>query len=160
MIDNEFPWKRQHKNSLKSSYGNAPYFKEHFPFFQQVYDRHWEKLADLNVHIIDYLLKQLSISTPIRFESELDTATQATGRIIEICQKLKADTYLSGSGGKDYLEEDKFVQAKIKLVYQDFTHPVYNQQVMSQEKDFIPYMSILDLLFNAGPKSREILHLI
>jgi hypothetical protein len=115
--------------------------------------------VDLNVHIIEYILKQLDIRTPIHFESALDIKNTKTDRIIEICRKLKADTYLSGIGGKDYLEEGKFSQAGLKLIYQDFRHPVYQQQFMENEKDFLPYMSILDLLFNEGPNSLEILEL-
>jgi hypothetical protein len=71
--------------------------------------------------------------------------------------KLKADTYLSGLGGKEYLQEEKFTQAGIRLEYQQFTHPRYHQQFMAKVDDFIPYMSALDLLFNEGPGSREIL---
>ena len=156
-IDNTFPWARKHLMSLKACYGKAEFFDDHFPFFEQVYAQRWEKLADLNVHIINYILKQLSLSKPIYFGSQLDTTKKKTGLIIEICQKLKADTYLSGIGGKDYIEEEKFEKANIKLIYQDFTHPVYQQEFMKDKNDFIPYMSVLDLLFNEGPKSREIL---
>jgi hypothetical protein len=157
LIDNTFPWQRQHLKSLKVWYAKARYFKEYFPFFQEVYHKSWEKLTELNVHIINYILKQLSISKPIYFESQLDIASQKTERIIEICQKLKADNYLSGMGGKDYLEEEKFKEAGIRLIYQNFVHPVYHQQFMKEENDFIPYMSTLDLLFNEGQKAREIL---
>ena len=157
VIDNEFPWQRQHCNSLKAWYGRAPFFNDYFPFFEAVYSKRWEKLSDLNIHIIRYILEALAISTPIRFESELDIRAEATGRIIDICKALGADTYLSGSGGKAYLEEDKFGDSGIKLVYQEFHHPAYRQQFMPDEKDFLPYMSIVDLLFNEGPKSREIL---
>lgn len=156
-IDNTFPWQRQHLKSLKVWYAKAKFFAEYFPFFEELYNESWEKLVDLNVHIINYILKQLSISKPIYFESQLDISRQRTDRIIEICQKLKADTYLSGIGGKEYLEEEKFAQAGIRLIYQNFIHPVYHQQFMVDENDFIPYMSVLDLLFNEGQKSREIL---
>ena len=131
--------------------------KRFISFFQEAYTRKWERLIDLNVHIINYILKQLSISTPIYFESELDIINEGTDRIIEICKKRECNTYLSGTGGKAYLEEEKFTQAEVKLLYQDFVHPVYHQRFMQDEDNFIPYMSILDLLFNEGPKAREIL---
>jgi len=158
-IDNSFPWQHKHKGSLQTWYGHSKFFREYFLFFEETYTQNWEKLVDLNVHIIEYILKQLDIRTPIHFESALDIKNTKTDRIIEICRKLKADTYLSGIGGKDYLEEGKFSQAGLKLIYQDFRHPVYQQQFMENEKDFLPYMSILDLLFNEGPNSLEILEL-
>lgn len=157
IIDNKFPWQRKHLTSLKVWYSSSNFFNEYFSFFEQVYAKKWERLVDLNVHIINYILKQLFISKPIYFESQLDIVGIGTDRIIEICKKLKADTYLSGIGGKEYLEEQKFIKANVRLIYQNFVHPVYHQQFMSDKSDFIPYMSILDLLFNKGSKSREIL---
>lgn len=157
VIDNTFPWARKHLMSLKACYGKAGFFDVYFPFFEQVYAQRWEKLADLNVHIINYVLKQLSVEKPIYFASQLDTTKKNTDLIIEICQKLKADTYLSGIGGKDYLDEEKFEKVNIKLIYQNFTHPVYQQEFMRDQSDFMPCMSIVDLLFNEGPKHREIL---
>ncbi|TRZ47696.1 hypothetical protein D4Q80_04970 [bacterium] len=157
VIDEKFSWRRKHAMALKSCYGSSDFFREYFPFFEKVYAKKWEKLSILNVCIINYILEKLSIKTPIHFESDLDIPGKSTDRIIEICRSFKADTYLSGLGGKDYLEEEKFAGAGIRLVYQDFHHPVYHQEFISEEFGFMPYLSILDLLFNAGPKSRQIL---
>ena len=156
-IDNNVDWPKAHRESLRSWYGRAPYFKEHFSFFEELYSKHWERLIDINIHIIKYMIKEFSIHTPIYFESELGTQGKKTDRIIEICGKLKAGTYLSGIGGKEYLEIEKFTASGIALIYQDFMHPAYRQQFMKDKGDFIPYMSILDLLFNEGPRSGEIL---
>ncbi|MCM8763092.1 MAG: WbqC family protein, partial [Candidatus Omnitrophica bacterium] len=156
-INNDFDWRKEHLKSLEVNYGGCEFFEKYIPFFKETYSEDWQKLADLNVHIIRYLLEQLEIKTPLRFESEIGTTQTSTDRIIEICKKLKADVYLSGAGGKEYLEEDKFQQAGIKLVYQDFKHPVYQQRFAKTEADFLPYMSAIDLLFNSGPKAKDIL---
>ena len=157
LIDNELDWAKQHRKSLHSWYGKSPYFKDYFPFFEGVYEKKWEKLIELNICIIEYLLRVLNIDTSILLESELATTEKSTQRIIQICKKLKADTYLSGTGGRDYLKEELFTEADIKLVYQEFTHPDYEQQFMSQAHGFEPHMSVLDLVFNAGPRSLEII---
>ena len=156
-IDNNFDWQRRHAKSLRVWYGRAKSFKDHFSFFEDVYTRKWEKLVDLNLYIIKYLLKELSIKTPIYLESQMGISSQKTDRIIEICKQLEADTYLSGIGGKDYLEEEKFVQEGIKLEYQNFIHPVYHQRFMEDRSCFLPYMSAIDLLFNEGRDSIGIL---
>ena len=116
----------------------------------------WDKLIDLNVAIIQYIMEELGISTKILFESELKTNNASTERILEICKKLGADTYLSGSGGRDYLDVDRFLTESIKLEYQDYTHPVYEKVFTG---DFVSHLSIIDLLFNKGPESKEILGL-
>jgi hypothetical protein len=156
-VDNSFGWQKEHLASLRAWYGRSEFFEKHFPFFEELYGKEWESLSDLSVSIIMYMLKELSISTPLYFESKLDIKSKKTDRIIEICGKLKADTYLSGIGGKEYLEEGRFAEAGLKLAYQEFKHPVYRQQFMKDKDDFIPYMSTLDLLFNEGPRSKELL---
>ncbi|MGE5307635.1 MAG: WbqC family protein [Deltaproteobacteria bacterium] len=154
LIDNAGSWQRQHLGSLSTWYGGAPFFKEHYPFFEDALSRKWDRLSELNVHIIRYLLESLSIATPLFFESQLTGVTgMSTRRIVEICKAMKADTYLSGTGGKGYLEEGMFDEAGIGLRYQEFIHPEYEQRF----KPFEPFMSAVDLLFNHGPRSRQIL---
>lgn len=157
-IDNSFKWQDEHLKSLKSWYSKAEFFKEYIGFFEKTYlEKSWGKLTDLNIHIIKYILEQFNIDNPIYLESEIGTACSATERIIELCKKLKATKYLSGQGGKDYLDEKLFAQEGIELLYQEFKHPVYRQCFSKDENDFLPYMCVVDLLFNEGPKSREIL---
>lgn len=148
-VDNQSPWQRKHEGSLVTWYGGAPFFKDYFPFFKETLAVDWQKLSELNVRIIRGMLDVLSIKTPISFESDLSINTTSTQRIIDICKELKADTYLSGTGGKDYLEEALFQENGIRLVYQEFKHPVYPQRY----EPFVPYMSIVDLLFNCGGES-------
>jgi len=152
-IDNEVAWQRKHLASLRSSYGRATFFKEYYPFFEEALGRQWVYLKDLNIEIIRFVLKELYIDAPITFESDLGVFSMSAQRIIDICKKLKADTYLSGTGGRGYLDEKLFAQENIKLIYQDFLHPQYKQCY----EPFVPFMSIIDLLFNNGPESRKIL---
>ncbi len=156
-IDNSFDWRNKHWGSLKSCYTCAPFFNEHRSFFEDTYSREWDKLSDLNIHIVRYMLKTFAIGTPLYFESRLGTSTRKTDRIIELCGKLNADVYLSGAGGKAYLEEEKFAHAGIRLEYQEFRHPVYRQQFAGDKADFLPYMSAIDLLFNEGNRGAQIL---
>lgn len=156
-INDSFNWQRKHAKTLENFYNKAPFFKNYVSFLGSVYSSSWEKLADLNIHVIKYLLAEFKINTPLYYESELNISSRKTDRIIDICKKLNADTYLSGIGGRDYLEEDKFIKAGIKLEYQNFNHPVYCQCYMKGEESFLPNMSAVDLLFNEGEKSIDIL---
>jgi len=153
-IDNSFDWRKEHGGSLKNWYGRAACFVS---FFEDIYSRQWERLIDLNFALIEFLLEQFNIDTPVRLESEVGTEAQSTDRIIELCQKLDADTYLSGQGGKNYLEEGKFAEAGIRLAYQHFSHPAYRQLFRENEDSFSPNLSAIDLLFNEGKNSLSIL---
>ena len=89
------------------------------------------------------------IKIPVYYESKLDIQGMKTDKIVNICRKLGADTYLSGRGAREYLEGSKFEANGIKLMWQEFKHPEYPQVFES----FEPYMSAIDLLFNCGPDS-------
>ena len=90
--------------------------------------KHGTNSIDINLHLSRYLPRAVSASrTPVSFESELGITTTSTQRIIDICTEAGADTYLSGAGGKDYMDETLFTNNGITLEYQQFNHPVYPQ---------------------------------
>ena len=74
-------------------------------------------------------------------------------KLLEICKALNADTYLSGELGHDYLNTKIFEDEKIKIIFEKFEHPRYTQRF----SDFRANMSIIDLIFNEGENSIEIL---
>lgn len=152
-INNKARWQHKHWQSIKINYGRAKYFKEHIPFLDAVYFKRWEKLVDLNIFIIKYMLSYLGIERKLYFASQLKVDGHSTDRLIRICKRLNADAYLSGTGAYNYIDAAKFAKENIKLVFQNFTHPAYNQLY----PPFIPYMSIIDLIFNYGKKSLTIL---
>lgn len=152
-IDNFQEWNKRHYRTIFLNYARAPFFKKYSDFFEDLYKTKWQRLIDLNIYIINSINEFLGIKKATYLESQLKIGTKGTQRIIDICKVLKADAYLSGIGGKSYLEEELFRTNKIKLIYQDFTHPVYEQRY----KPFIPLLSIIDLLFNHGEDSLRIL---
>lgn len=152
-IDNKVDWRKKHWQSILQNYRKAPYFQHYADFFEHVYQKDWKRLIELNQTIIRYLLQGLGIQTEIVSASCLSVKGEKSDLVLNLCQGLQASTYISGIMGKDYLQEDRFTEANINIVYQDYHHPVY-QQLYGQ---FEPYMSIIDLLFNCGPESLEIM---
>ena len=155
-IDSNPLWKRKHWRALKSNYQRSPYFKDHEAFFRRVYECSWERLNDLNYEILLYLLKALGIKTRVVRSSELLLKGEATERLVGICKELGATTYLTGGYAVQvYLDPSLFEQAGIKLLFQEFECPHYPQ--LYPDAGFVPELSMVDLLFNCGPQSREIL---
>jgi hypothetical protein len=152
-IDNTQDWRKRHWMTIRTNYGHAPFFKQYSGFFEELYTTEWKTLVGLNMHIIKNVARLLGIDTPIFLESRLKITTDKTPRLIDICKAMKADTYLSGAGGRDYLDEKQFESNGIKLVYQDFDHPQYKQC----HEPFVPCVSIIDLLFNCGGESLKML---
>ena len=100
------------------------------------------------------MIEFLGIKIEILRESELDVNGESTERLVNICETLNADTYVSGIGGKNYLNEKLFGDKNIKLEYQNYRHIPY-QQIHS--KDFIPDLSIIDLISNLGEQSLDLI---
>lgn len=150
-INNQTRWQKTHRESIIRAYARAPYFKMYRDFLEKIYEREWKYLIELNIATIEYLKNTLDIKTPIRLESDIGTTRVHTERIVEICKKVEADTYLSGIGGRNYIDESLFKKNKINLEYQEFHHPVYPQL----HGPFISNLSALDLIFNLGPDSKK-----
>ncbi len=156
-IDAGQPWTKKHGRSIESHYQKAPYFKEHEGFFREVYGRPWERLNELNYHIFFYLVKALGIKTKIIRSSELPLKGEGTERLAGICKELGAKAYLTGAYATQvYLDSSVFKREGIELAIQEFECPVYPQ--LYPAAGFIPELSMIDLLFNCGPKSLEILN--
>jgi len=146
-------WRKKHISSLKISYANAPYLKEHVGFVIEIFSDRFEKLIDLNMSIIHYLKKQLLIYTPIILLSGLGIQGKGHELLIKICMKIGASDYLAQKSAEKYLDKDLFSRAGITLHFFTPPSPVYPQLWGA----FIHNLSAFDLLFNCGPKSHEIL---
>lgn len=147
-------WIENHKNLIITNYENCPYFKSYWSEIESILNKKFEKLVDLNIELIENFNKNLQIQTKTVKSSELKIKTTETQRLFDICKILNATTYRSGSFGKEYLDESIFANGKILLIYENFQHPIYNQS----KKQFIPNLSIIDLLFNEGENSIKILN--
>ena len=152
-ICHEGRWARKRAESLKNAYEKAPYFEDHLEFVERLFSSNIEKIADLNLQIIRYLLDQLHIETKLVLLSELDIEARGDRLLIELCERLGTDRFLTQKGAKKYLNEPLFQDTGIELAYFRPPSPIYPQLWGS----FIPNLSAFDLLFNCGPKARDML---
>lgn len=153
-INNTVQWGKKHLNALVTNYSKAPFFKEYIGFFEQIYSQDWKFLADINIHIIQYLMKVIGIpDKEYILASKHESREGPTERLIDLCKQVGGSIYFSGKDGASYMDLDIFEKEGIEVIFQDYKHPQYPQLFGS----FEPYMSILDLLFNCGPESLRIL---
>jgi len=149
-INNNIDWKKDHYRKIYHSYKNSEYFSLYDGFFKELYEQDWMFLSELNITIILKIFNWLKINVKIIKESELNITGTQSERLINCCKKIGADTYLSGIGGKNYVNDELFQESQIKLQYQQYYPKLYNQHF---SKTFIPNLSIIDLLMNLGPNS-------
>ena len=153
-INNEIPWGKINFKKICAGYNKAKFFHLYKDYFENLYTKEWNSIFDLNFETIKQVLSWLDIKVEIVIESELHVSGQPTERLVKVCKKLGADTYISGIGGKRYLDEKLFEKNKIILKHQNYNPIRYLQHT---SKSFIPNLSIIDLLANVGSKSGKLL---
>jgi len=153
-INSRVNWGEKHWKTLITNYNRAPYFHTYADFFYDTYHREWEFLADLNIHIIQFLNEVWDLKTRLMVASQMgiDDA-DPTGRLIGICRALEGDTYLSGRDGVNYMNLEQFHINGIKVCHQEYHPESYSQRF----GEFIPNLSSIDLLFNCGPEGEKII---
>jgi hypothetical protein len=153
-INNVEKWRKKHLHALITNYSRAPFFQDYFPVIEQAISKDWEQIAELNIFLTEKIRELLNLDRkPAVRASELSLREDPTERLIDICRELGGDAYLSGRDGVKYMQLERFAQSGIEVVIQDFNHPVYPQQF----NPFQSHLSIVDLLFNCGSQSMEII---
>ncbi|MDP2939789.1 MAG: WbqC family protein [Candidatus Omnitrophota bacterium] len=153
-LSTETNWRNDHLNLIKENYKKAPYFSAIFPRIEELYHFKCNKMINFNLKSINMLLKLFDIKISSTFASTLNSVGRKNELLVDILKKVGGSVYLSGLGAKSYFDQKPFDNANIKVVWQDFKHPVYPQL----HGKFIPYLSSVDLLMNCGiEKSRKIL---
>ena len=146
-IDGNAKWKTKYLNTIRMSYGKHPYFNEVFPILETAIMMETDLLADINIAIFTSFAEKMGFSPKYVRSSTLDVSGAKSDLILDICKNLKADTYIAGPSGRDYLDMQSFRNAGIRVVFNDYKHPEYPQR---KTETFVPYMSALDLLMNCG----------
>jgi hypothetical protein len=139
---------------IELAYSKTPYFKAYADGLFGIMALDQDDLSRLNIELIKWLRKILGIQTTVVYASKLETVGAKTDLLLNLCQQVNGEEYISPPGSKDYLGESSvFENAGIPIRYFKFNHPKYQQRY----GEFISHMSIIDLLFNEGPRSMKII---
>ncbi|MDD3653275.1 MAG: WbqC family protein [Desulfotomaculaceae bacterium] len=156
-LANDRNWKSKHLKTLEGYYKKAPHFAEYYPLIYETYQLEDQNLANFNINLITNLAKSLSAPARLVRASELKNVdyTDSTNHLIKLVKHVGGTEYLTGTGkgSQRYIDEAAFRREGIKVFYQSFVHPTYPQLW----GDFIPNLSVVDLLFNSGMQARDII---
>ncbi|TDS13374.1 WbqC-like protein [Maribacter caenipelagi] len=125
LIDNSYPWQRQHWRTLETAYRTSPFFEFYEDDIKPLYHQTYESLLDFNIKTIETIFECLQLEMP----------------------KEKTLAYEITPEDKDdfrFLISAKYTP---QLNIEPYT------QVFGDRHGFTPNLSILDLLFNLGPNS-------
>jgi len=152
-IENRVDWTNTHLGVLKHFYKRAPYFDDYIREIEHIYHKPRERLLDLNLEVIRFLRDILKIKKKMVMLSSLNVEGNGSHLLLNIAKKLGAGVYLSGHGGRKYLDEEIFKKEGIEVKYYNFKPPVYPQLW----GDFLYNLSTVDLILNCGERAREII---
>lgn len=153
-IVNDNPWARKHWQTIRQAYARAPYFSLYANTIEDICNGPWEFLNALNRTMLERFLSLLAIKTPLVYASTLDVGGAASERLAGLVHAVGGTAYYCGAhAAETYLDRSLFDGAGIEIVIQRWHAPIYPQL----HGEFIPDLSILDLLMNCGPDSLNIL---
>src|SRR5579863_1515402 len=152
IVDNG--WNKKHIKSIKHTYMKARYYKDYIEVLEaQLLGKKHVFLTELNSEMLAIFLRLLNIGIPVVKASDYKFAGQKSDLVLDMCTTLQASDYIFGEQGRNYADADSFRAKGINIYFQKYHHPTYEQL----NGEFLPYMSVIDLLFNCGPASRDIL---
>jgi hypothetical protein len=148
-------WSSAHFLTLRHAYREAAFFDTYAPPLRRLFETRHQRLVELNQAGLDLLREAFDIRTPLLKSSQLGVEGARGDLILNICRAVGADTLLAGMGGsRGYLDAEAFARAGVRIAYHDFKHPEYAQ---CGKAPFIKGLSAIDMLFNCGPQSRDLL---
>lgn len=152
-INNKVSWREKHLKTIHQHYKKSPFLNLYFPKFKEILCKDWDLLLSLDMAVINAIVEFLGIKTKILFSSQIGIDGIQTERLIKICKSLHAQIYLTGDKARDYLDEMQFKREGLLVTWHQYQHPIYTQCY----EPFVPYLSVIDLLFNHGTESLDIL---
>ncbi len=153
-LSTDIDWRQDNLRLLEQNYKKASFYGELMPEIESFYAQPFHMLCDFNMALIEMLMDIFDVRVPWVRSSSLDPIGEKNELMANLAQRVSATHYLSGVGARDYFQPEPFANVGIEVIWQEFTHPKYVQQF----GNFVPYLSVLDVLFNHGvTASREIL---
>jgi hypothetical protein len=142
--------------TISQAYSKAPFFDSIFPIIESLFMSSESNLAFFLFESIKKISEYLEIETSILLSSSLqkDNSLSGQDKIVNICQKLEADTYVNAIGGQDLYSKNIFLENNIKLDFlksNSIEYPQFNNE-------FIANLSMIDvLMFNSPSQIKEYL---
>ena len=149
-IVDEPVWPKKMMRTVELSYRNAPFADEILPLFSDILKEARGSLSSFLFRQLRQVADYLRIDVKIEPTSTIYPKEGRTGqdRILDICRREGATSYVNLPGGRDLYDAEAFATAGVKLL---FIEPNLDALVLQHGGQEGPSLSILDLLMHNSP---------
>lgn len=147
LISGDAKWRQKHVGTIENKYGRTA-DPQVLQGFLAIYEKPFQRLVDLNVALIRYIKDLLDIGTPTVVDEQV--GGQRQDLLINVCRAHGADRYLSGLGGKNYMD----AQYVADITRAGISHDFVDRNVTGE----YPYSSLHYLLTGGVQESWNIIH--
>ncbi len=146
-------WKVDHKNLLYNALKRQPFINDVMDIVGEAYKPN--QLIEILVASIESSAKYLGIGQERRLSrsSDLSVSSSSSERVLELAKTVGGTVYVTGHGAANYLDHSLFEEAGISVEYMRYSCTPYPQPCT----EFMPYVSILDMIARTGPNAIEFL---
>jgi hypothetical protein len=146
-------WIDKHMKTIAQTYAKSAHYKEYAEEILAIFEmaKSLTKLSDINLLFIKWINEKLGIKTRIHTATDFNLAEDRIDRLVNICEQLNADCYLSGPAAKDYLDESRFIDKNIRVEWMDYKGYSEYPQFGGE---FDHAVSVLDLIFHTGADAK------
>ena len=152
-IDNSRDWRSSHIRTFELNYRKAPFYNEFFPIMESLLMKERTMLSEYNTAFIRAVFNYLNIRAALVSAPEKNISGSASELILELCRAAGAQKYLHGIHSLDYVDFSLLEKNGVESLIQYFQPPIYPQI----NGNFIENLSVIDIIFNCGKESAEIL---
>jgi len=131
-ISYDTDWQKQHFKSIESAYRHSPFYEHYIDIFKEFYLSKFKFLWDFDLLMMEKIINELGLDTKMNLTKEF---------------------YQGDQNKNDYRYAGFDMESPL---IKPLSFPGY-YQVFSDKYGFLPNLSIIDLIFNIGPDSREYL---
>jgi hypothetical protein len=151
------PWRKQMWKRISNVYRSAPFYAEVAPVVEPWLLAPAASLAEQNMNFIRLACEMMGLKREFRLSSQRNTGLPRSHRVVDLLRWCEATVYLCARGSFHYMEHDGvFPVDGVEVRFQYFLPPAYPQSAARGK--FVPYLSVLDMLFNVGPAAaRELI---
>ncbi len=146
-------WRQSHLALLEQAYAKAPHLKDMLALASDVYSLDTESLAQFVIRSMNICLAYFGLEEGRTYvqSDRLGITGAASQRVLDIVRSVDGTVYVTGHGARNYLDHELFESHGVRVEYMDYRKTPYSQL----HGEFTPYVSVLDLIANAGRDGRE-----